>query len=205
MGHKAHRGQTGETEKVTDGTWIPTGHCEETSCTSQHSLHLLLCLLSLCQSPGPPQRAERRRPGCLFLPWGTVSCKPSSSSVKPPSSTEPINPFSFPLLSSVDSSQCSSGLLITARHEADGSAFIDTITARSSSLHCLQACLYLSPNPFCHFWPSSHYFIFFHIKLNKPLVSLHISYRIQLFFCDLNECLMEKKLHRPVPGIYSLS
>lgn len=84
-------------------------------------------------------------------------------------------------------------LLITARREADGPAFIDTITARSSSLHCLEACLYLSPNPFCHFWPSSHYFIFFHIKLNKPLVSLHISYWIQLFFCDSNECLMEKK------------
>lgn len=42
-------------------------------------------------------------------------------------------------------------LLITARRKADGPAFIDTITARSSSLHCLEACLYLSLNPFCHF------------------------------------------------------
>lgn len=92
-------------------------------------------------------------------------------------------------------------LLITARHEADGLAFIDTITARSSSLHCLEACLYLSSNPFCHFWPSSHYFIFFHIKLNKPLVILHISYWIQLFFCDSNECLMgKKKKKQPCTG-----
>lgn len=39
--------------------------------------------------------------------------------------------------------------------------FIDTITARFSSLHCPEACLHLSPNPSYHFWPSSHYFIFF--------------------------------------------
>lgn len=58
-------------------------------------------------------------------------------------------------------------------------------------LHCLAAaCLYLSTNPFCHFWPSSHYFIFFHIKSNKPLVSPHLSYWLQLFYCDSNECLM---------------
>lgn len=62
--------------------------------------------------------------------------------------------------------------------------FIDTITARFSSLHCLEACLHLSPNPSYHFWPSSHYFIFFHIKSNKPLVSLHLSYWLQLFYCD---------------------
>lgn len=106
---------------------------------------------------------------CLLLTQWTASYKPSPSSVKLSSSTEAINPFSFPFLSSVDSLQYYFGLLITARHEADGSGFRDAITARSPSLHCLEACLYLSPNPFCHFWPSSHYFIFFHIKLNKHL------------------------------------
>lgn len=154
----------------------------------------------------PTKRTERRLPCCFLLTQGTASCNSSPSSVRPSGLTEPIKPFSFPFSSSVDSLQYSFGLLITARREADGSGFTDTITARSSSLHCLEACLHLSPNPFCHFWPSFHYFIFFHIKLNKPLVNLHISYRIQFFFCDSNECLIgkkkKKKIYQPVLEFY---
>lgn len=136
-------------------------------------IYYSFCSSPMCQSPSHPQR---RLPCCFLLTQRTASCKPSPSSVRPCSSTEPINPFSFPFLSSTDSLKYSFGLLITTRHEADGPGYTDTIIARSSSLHCLEACLYLSSNPFCHFWPSSHYFIFFHIKLNEPLVRLHISY-----------------------------
>lgn len=161
---------------------------EETSCTAHHLLHLLLCLLSW-----PPTKSQRGGTPAVSSDLGGLS--PASSPLPLESHPAPQSPATpsplHPVLSRF--MQCSFGLLITARREADGPAFIDTITARSSSLHCLEACLYLSPNPFCHFWPSSHYFIFFHIKLNKPLVSLHISYWIQLFFYDSNECLMEKK------------
>lgn len=155
----------------------------------------------------PPTKSQRGGTPAVSSDLGGLS--PASSPLPLESHPAPQSPATpsplHPVLSRF--MQCSFGLLITARREADGPAFIDTITARSSSLHCLEACLYLSPNPFCHFWPSSHYFIFFHIKLNKPLVSLHISYWIQLFFYDSNECLMEKKkkLHWPVPGIYPLS
>lgn len=166
----------------------------------------LLCLPSLpCQSPATHKDTSEEVPLLKLLTQRTASYKSSPSSVRPLSLMEPIKPFFFPFLSSIDTLKYFFSLLITARHKADGLGFTDTITARSSSLHCLEACLHLSPNPFCHFWPSFHYFVFFHIKLNKPLVNLHISYWIQFFFCNSNECLMENKFYWLVLEIYLLS
>lgn len=194
-------------QATSQGTWgshglpvapeLPTGHHDRKppvpALTTSSFDYSVSSLSSTSVTRPPTKRTEKRLSCCLLLTQGTASCKSSPSSVRPSSFTEPIIPFSFPFLSSVDSLHYFFGLLITARHEVDGSGFTDTITARSSSLHCLEACLYLSPNPFCHFWPSFHYFIFSYIKLNKPLVNLHISYWIQLFFCDSNECLIGKK------------
>lgn len=155
MGPKTHREQTGELRK--SGVVLPefpAGHSDKKphSALTRPSIYYSASSILLCVNhPATQKEARDEAPCCLLLTWGSASSKPFPSSVRPSSSTESINPFSFPFLSSVDSLRCSFGLLITARREADGSDFRDTITAKSSSLHCLEACLYLSPNPFCHF------------------------------------------------------
>lgn len=138
MGHRGHTGESRLGMSESQQIW-----------RKPHALTTpsrpLVYLLSYVEHP---QSQRGSAPAVSSL--GTVSCKLSSSSRKSCHS-QSRGPFLLPSCPQQIHAVFLSLLITFARRKADGPAFIDTITARSSSLHCLEACLYLSLNPFCHF------------------------------------------------------
>ena len=141
MGHEAHRGHTGE-------SWLGCLNPNR----SWRKPHAPLTTPSAVMRGAidHPQRAKEEVPLLFPLTLGDCLLQALLFLWK----VMPLHRAQEPFVLPSCPQQIHAGflsLLITARHEADGPAFIDTLTARSSSLHCLEACVYLSSNPFCHF------------------------------------------------------